>query len=627
MKKIHNKLSQKFPSYKSWHNRKDHIHLHWAIFVAVAFLSTSALLSNINSLVASTIDMGGETTTVPAKSNRPTFAGKGLGPSEDHILVKFKDGTPETKRQDIYHRNALSERSEIPQIGLKVVNISPDDSPEEVVQRLIVEGDVEFAEVDEMLAPDFIPNDPAYKNAWQLGKVFTPAAWDVTTGNSVIVAILDTGVDCTHPDLVLNCVAGWNFYDNNSNSSDVYGHGTAVAGTAAAIMNNALGASGVCGNCKIMPLRISQPDGYASFSTIATGLTYAADHGARAANISYRASNSSSITTAAKYMQSKGGVVSISSGNETTFDASADNPYVFTVGATNSTDTLASWSNTGNNIDLVAPGVSVYVTTRGGGYGSWSGTSFAAPMVAGASALVISANPGLTAAQVQDIIKTSADNLLTSGWDTSTGWGRLNIERAVNLAIGITPTTPTPDTLPPSTPTNVNAVAPDSTKINISWGASTDNVGVSGYKVYKNGSFLTNTSNLNYSDTQVTSGLSYSYSVSAFDGAGNNSSLSTPSSATVPEASLSITSYQVSAKTANSATIKWTTNVPTTGVVSYGVNSSNLNLSSSDGILSTTHTVILNGLSKSTKYSFQITAMDGTRTTKSIISSFRTGNR
>src|SRR5438093_6643264 len=160
------------------------------------------------------------------------------------------------------------------------------------------------------------------------------------------------------------------------------------------------------------------------------GLIWAADRGARVANMSYQVSDSLTVKSAAQYFQSKGGVVTIAAGNDASFDPTSDNPYVLTVGATNSTDTLAGFSTTGNQLGLTAPGISIQTTNRGSGYATWSGTSFSAPIAAGVAALVISANPSLAAAQVQNVIKQSADDLGSAGWDSSYGWGRVNAARA-----------------------------------------------------------------------------------------------------------------------------------------------------------------------------------------------------
>lgn len=265
--------------------------------------------------------------------------------------------------------------------------------------------------------------------------------------SDVIIAILDTGVDGAHPDLSAKLVPGSNTYDNNADTSDVYGHGTAVAGSAAALTNNGLGVVSLAWGCRLMPMRISDTSGMGYGSTIAKALTWTADYGARVANMSYRMDFSSTVTSAAQYFMSKGGMVIMSAGNASTFYSSADNPYILTVSATDSTDSPASWSNTDNNIDVAAPGVSVYTTNRGGGYGSWSGTSFSAPIVAGVAALVISANPSLSAQQVQDILTQFVDDRRLAGWDPSFGWGRVNAARAVSTALssgGVT------DNIPPT---------------------------------------------------------------------------------------------------------------------------------------------------------------------------------
>src|SRR5438445_5793688 len=311
---------------------------------------------------------------------------------------------------------------------------------------------------------------------------------------------------------------GWNVYDNNSDTSDVYGHGTSVAGVAAATSNNGAGVASVAWGCKLLPVRISDLNGYATYSTIASGLTYAADHGARVANVSFRASDSSTVASAAQYFQSKGGVVAMAAGNESTFVSSADNPYVLTVSATDSNDALTSWSNTGNNIDLAAPGVNIYTTTRGGGYGLGTGTSFAAPLVAGAAGLVISANPGLNAQQVQDILKQNADDLGTAGWDASYGAGRLNVYKAVRAALGTADTTaPTATMASPTARSTVSGVVP----ININ---ATDNIGVTRIELYFNGTLVgtgaSSPAAFSWNTTAYANGT-YTLQARAYDAAGN----------------------------------------------------------------------------------------------------------
>jgi subtilisin family serine protease len=327
---------------------------------------------------------------------------------------------------------------EIPGLGVHILDLPYQAGEHAFVQAFQARSEVEFAELDRIMEPaDLTPNDPWYVDQWHLKKINSPTAWSTSTGSSnVVVAILDTGVDGTHPDLASNMAPGWNVYDNNSNASDSGGHGTKVAGSAVAASNNSIGVASVAWGCKIMPVRITDPTGYALWSDAAKGLTWAADHGARVANISFVASDSSTVKSAAQYFQNKGGIVTVSAGNSSTFVASADNPYVLTVSATDPNDALASFSNTGNNIDLAAPGTLIRTTARGGGYEVAGGTSFSAPIVAGVAALVMSANPSLTSTQVRDILKQSADDLGATGWDSSYGWGRVNAARAMALAGG-----------------------------------------------------------------------------------------------------------------------------------------------------------------------------------------------
>src|SRR5262249_39076456 len=134
--------------------------------------------------------------------------------------------------------------------------------------------------------------------------------------------------------------------------------------------------------------------------------------------------------------QSKGGVLAVAGGNYATFDSAPDNPNMLVGSATDQNDVLATWSNTGNNVDLSAPGVNISTTTNGGAYGAGSGTSFSAPIVAGVAALVFSVNPALTPAQVTSVLEQSADDLGSPGWDPSYGWGRVNAARAVSMAGG-----------------------------------------------------------------------------------------------------------------------------------------------------------------------------------------------
>ncbi len=243
--------------------------------------------------------------------------------------------------------------------------------------------DIEYAEVDNLVSQSYIPNDPYYASQWHHQNIQSSVAWDSSQGSGVTIAILDSGTDCTHPDLQASCVAGWNAYDNNSDTTDVQGHGTMVAGTAAAIGDNANGVSGVAYGAKIMPVRVADASGYAYYSTIATALTWATDHGAKVANISFAEVNSSSaIINAATYMRSKGGLVVVAEGNSGVQSLFTNPKELISVSATDGADNRTSWSTYGADTDLAAPGVGIYTTSRGGGYSAPSGTSFSSPLTA-----------------------------------------------------------------------------------------------------------------------------------------------------------------------------------------------------------------------------------------------------
>jgi subtilisin family serine protease len=438
------------------------------------------------------------------------------------VLVKFRDNVGLDHARQIVAALGARDADELPGIGVMVLDL-PDQADEKAfAHALSARGDVEFAELDQILKPaDITPNDPWFAN-WEdhLRRIQAPTAWSTTVGSSnVVIAILDTGVDSTHEDLTANIVPGWNSYNNNSTTTDVSGHGTAVAGTAAAVSNNGVGVASVCWSCRIMPIRVSDMTGYATYSAIANGLTWAADHGARVANISYIVSDSSAVTSAAQYFQGKGGVVTSSAGNYSTFSNSPDNPYILTVSATDYFDVIYSYSNTGKNIDVAAPGDSVS-TQMGGGYVSTGGTSYSAPIVAGVAALVMSVNPQLSGDQVQNIVKQSADDLGAAGWDPLYGAGRVNAARAVSMAAN----GGTIDTIPPTIaftyPGNGMTVSGVFT-FQIS---ASDNTGVSAVDLSVDGISVGSTSVPPYAfqwDSRLVANGSHSFSARAMDSRGN----------------------------------------------------------------------------------------------------------
>ncbi len=443
------------------------------------------------------------------------------------ILVKFRPGVSEAQGQNIAVALGARSNKVIGGAGVHVVSLPATANENAFLNAFKQRPEAEFVEFDAIVPPaDIVPNDAGYASEWHLPRISAPAAWSISTGSaSVIIAIIDTGVDGSHEDLAPKMVAGWNIFNNNSDARDVYGHGTAVAGTAAAASNNALGVASVCWNCWIMPVRISDTSGMATTSDIAAGLTWAADHGARVANISYSVTSSGTVSSAATYFQSRGGVVSVSAGNSAAFDSSADNPAVLTTSATDSNDVLYSWSNTGNNVDLAAPGC-VYTTNRGGGYGAWCGTSFSAPIVAGVAALVLSNSPGISPAQLTSRLQQSADDLGATGKDPFFGYGRVNAARAL-ASSAPQPSDATAPTISITTPTAGSTVSGAVTIKN----SASDNVGVVSVTCYVDGTPIATLTIAPFNcswNTSSTANGGHTVSATARDAAGNASTASNP---------------------------------------------------------------------------------------------------
>jgi hypothetical protein len=446
---------------------------------------------------------------------------KPLGWAKGRILVMPRAGLPEKELAKVLGEHAGKGRK-IGQSNLYIVDLPGNASEKAVAARLAHHPAFKFAEIDQEVEPAFIPNDPYYGSAWHLPKIGAPFAWDSSLGSGVTIAILDSGVDSTHPDLATELVPGWNFYDNNSNTSDVYGHGTKVAGAAAAAGNNALGVASVAARSKIMPIRITDLSGMGYWSMIAQGLVYAADHGARVANVSFLGlSDSSTVRNAAQYMKNKGGLVIVSGGNTGAQQNYAATTTMIPVSATDGNDARTSWSSYGNYIALAAPGAGIWSTTKGGGYGAVSGTSFSSPVTAGVVALMMAAKPTLFNTQIESLLYSTAVDLGTPGRDPYYGYGRVNAARAVQAATG---TALAGDTQAPAV--SITSPAGGSTVtglvgVNV---AASDNVGVARVELRVNSTTVAVDTSAPFAFTWASAGVPNgmaSLVAYAFDAAGN----------------------------------------------------------------------------------------------------------
>jgi thermitase len=297
---------------------------------------------------------------------------------------------------------------------------------------------VEYAEPNYIAHVFTTPNDPYFLSGdqWGMNRIEAPAAWDITTGSdSVTVAILDTGVDLFHPDLSGKLVSGYDFANEDSNPQDDHGHGTHVAGIAAAKTDNGTGVAGLSWGAKIMPVKVLDDYGNGEYLHVAAGITHAAENGADIINLSLGGSApSSALEDAVQHAHALGCVVVAATGNNnSSVSYPAGYPEVIAVAATDSYDQRASFSNYGPEVDVAAPGVSIRSTYWWGGstYEWLNGTSQASPHVAGLAALIWSVNPDLNNTQVESIIKQTADDLGVAGRDPYYGFGRINARRAL----------------------------------------------------------------------------------------------------------------------------------------------------------------------------------------------------
>lgn len=422
------------------------------------------------------------------------------------FLVRYKTGLTENAIADWNQRNGASIVRPLPYAD-RVYVLKPDAtnprSALELANSYVEGGMVEFAEPNFVLRETqspllkkntealttTLPNDTNFDLQWGLqntrqflgsvagADINATKAWDVTQGaTGITIAVIDEGVDATHPDLAGKILTGYNALTGTSNTSPGKGsdyHGTAVAGVAAANSNNASGIAGVCWFCKILPVKVAERDTQGNWTateaSLASGIDWAWQNDADILNNSWTMAVPSNAVLQAIInarnggRDNKGSTIIFASGNTNSnsvaYPASL-NSYVIAVGASNWCDQRktavnnacnnnnVSWgSNYGSALDLVAPGEAIYTTCNVGqcnsaSYVYLSGTSLAAPFVSGTVGLLYSLNPNLTPTQVQQILQNGAKDIGTAGRDNETGYGRLDAYAAIaqlyNLSISVT---------------------------------------------------------------------------------------------------------------------------------------------------------------------------------------------
>jgi subtilisin family serine protease len=255
-------------------------------------------------------------------------------------------------------------------------------------------------------------NDPLWSASWGLRAAGAPAAWQFGQGSPrVVVAVLDTGVDATQPDLAGALVPGWNTMTDTSDTSDTFGHGTAVAGVIAARSNNGVGGSGYCSLCSVMPVKVLDGVGGGSSATVAAGITWAEAHGANVINMSLiLGAQDSAVSAAVADAIAHGIVVVASAGNDsgTSPNYPADDPNVIGVAGTDPSGNLYPWSNHGDWVTVSAPGCNE-APSLGGGFGEFCGTSSAAAAASGMVGLALADSASSGAQILAAVHDTSLD--------------------------------------------------------------------------------------------------------------------------------------------------------------------------------------------------------------------------
>jgi thermitase len=376
---------------------------------------------------------------VPLISRSPAEESLPYAPGQ--VLVKFKSNITSKKRKAILKRLRGQEVKSLAGIGVSVIALPNNTSPLSAVESFAKESQVEFAEPNYIYYAfdhgdnDYLPNDFLFSNQWGPKKIQAPGAWRLLANKSgstpcpptetVNVAICDTGIDLDHEDLKDKITKVMNF-TGSPTPDDLFGHGTHVAGIAAAATDNAagVGTGGVAGVgfcAKLFNVKVLDDNGSGFLSGIADGIRWAADNGADVINLSLGASfGATTLKSAVDYAWGKGTIVVAAAGNSgnTVRNYPAAYPNAIAVAATNSNNQRASFSTFGDWVDIAAPGVDILSTFPNHqnaigpmNYGSLDGTSMASPHVAGVAALVIAMFPGKDAAFIRNQLQSTADAL------------------------------------------------------------------------------------------------------------------------------------------------------------------------------------------------------------------------
>ena len=361
------------------------------------------------------------------------------------LIVRLKQDLNKSQRaialgliskQTVRHHQATDEF--ILTVGLTPQRIGIPEN--RCVEELLSTGLFQYAHPNWIVYPTVIPNDPRLNEQWHHTMMKSAEGWNISSGSpSVIVAVTDTGI-VPHEDLT-NRVGGYNAVSHvaeidGGDLTDLHGHGTHVAGCAAATGNNGIGVAGVGWSLSIMPIRVSESaGGGASMDALLEGQRWATENGAKVVSASYSGIGYAAIETTGAYIRTLDGSLLWAAGNSSTNHSGWDFENVLVVGASDQNDERAYFSSYGLGVDLFSPGVAILSSTKDGSYQAWSGTSMATPVANGALGVIRSANPALSATHAEYILLYACDAWGGASNTIDWGFGRINLKTAAEQAI------------------------------------------------------------------------------------------------------------------------------------------------------------------------------------------------
>jgi thermitase len=422
----------------------------------------------------------------------PAFAQAPTTYANGELIVRFRTDVPNVMLASARLSASLQTIDRIETLDLELVSVEPGKEAA-LISELSANPLVAYVGPNYLAHIAGEPNDPAWWRQWNMSQMDAAGAWDFTSGTNLIIAVVDTGVDLTHPELSGKLVSGYDFVHGDDEAQDDHGHGTHVAGVAAAIGNNGIGIAGLSWGARIMPLKVLDSSGDGAYFDIIQAIQYAADHGARVINLSLGGSQADpNLLAAVEYARDKGCLVVAATGNQggaLLYPAAYD--VAFAVAATTDRQARPSYSNYGAGTDIAAPGgteaAGIYSLAPDGGYATMYGTSMAAPHVSGLAALIWSLSPSLSPAQVVSVIEETAvkvgtDSYDNAGWNEKLGHGEIHAAAAVGRVVGTVAPTATPTrTRPPAATATVTPTATPQTEtvdipLNAGWNLVSFNV-------------------------------------------------------------------------------------------------------------------------------------------------------